>query len=32
VRIEPGRNGAGRVVIGYSSLDELDGILAKLRG
>jgi ParB family chromosome partitioning protein len=31
VRIEPTRNGAGRVVIRYSSLDQLDGILAKLR-
>ena len=30
VRIEPGRSGAGRVVIRYTSLDELDGILAKL--
>jgi ParB family transcriptional regulator, chromosome partitioning protein len=32
VRIEPTRKGAGRVVIHYSSLDQLDGILAKLRG
>jgi ParB family chromosome partitioning protein len=31
VRIEPRRNGAGRVVIGYASLDQLDGILARLR-
>ena len=31
VRIEPGRKGAGRVVIGYSSLEELDGILARIR-
>jgi ParB family chromosome partitioning protein len=31
VRIEPTRKGAGRVVIRYSSLDQLDGILAKLR-
>jgi ParB family chromosome partitioning protein len=31
VRIEPTRAGAGRVVIAYSSLDQLDGILAKLR-
>jgi ParB family chromosome partitioning protein len=31
VAIEPRRNGAGRVVIRYSSLDELDGILAHLR-
>jgi ParB family chromosome partitioning protein len=30
VRIEAGRSGAGRVVIRYNSLDELDGILAKL--
>jgi ParB family chromosome partitioning protein len=32
VRIEPITKGAGRVVIRYSSLDQLDGILAKLRG
>jgi len=31
VQIEPTRKGAGRVVIRYSSLDQLDGILAKLR-
>ncbi len=31
VRIEPTSQGAGRVVIRYSSLDQLDGILAKLR-
>jgi ParB family chromosome partitioning protein len=31
VSIEPRRNGAGRVVIGYASLDQLDGILARLR-
>ena len=31
VRIEPTRNGAGRLVIGYSSLDQLDGILARIR-
>ena len=30
VKIEPGRNGTGRVVIRYTSLEELDGILAKL--
>ncbi|HVF65177.1 MAG TPA: ParB/RepB/Spo0J family partition protein [Casimicrobiaceae bacterium] len=30
VRIEPARNGAGRVVIRYTSLEELDGILAKI--
>ena len=29
VRIEPGRKGAGRIVISYTSLDELDGILAR---
>jgi ParB family transcriptional regulator, chromosome partitioning protein len=31
IRIEPGRKGAGRLVIRYSSLDQLDGILRKLR-
>lgn len=31
VKIEPTRKGAGRLVIRYSSLDQLDGILAKLR-
>jgi ParB family chromosome partitioning protein len=31
VAIEPGRTGAGRVVISYSSLEQLDGILARLR-
>lgn len=31
VRIEPARRGAGRLVIRYSSLDQLDGILKKLR-
>jgi ParB family chromosome partitioning protein len=31
VRIEPGRDGAGRLVIGYASLEELDGILARIR-
>ena len=31
VRIEPKRRGAGRLVIDYSSLDQLDGILARLR-
>jgi ParB family chromosome partitioning protein len=31
VRIEPTRKGAGRVVIRYSSLEQLDGILKKLR-
>ncbi len=31
VSIEPKKNGAGRVVISYASLDQLDGILARLR-
>jgi ParB family chromosome partitioning protein len=31
VAIEPARGGRGRVVITYSSLDELDGLLARLR-
>jgi ParB family chromosome partitioning protein len=31
VRVEPARKGAGRVVIRYSSLEQLDGILARLR-
>jgi hypothetical protein len=31
VRIEPRRNGAGKLVISYASLAELDGIIAKLR-
>ncbi len=31
VRIRPGKKGAGQVVIEYGSLDQLDGILAKLR-
>ena len=31
VSLEVGRKGAGRLVISYSSLDELDGILAHLR-
>ncbi len=31
VTIEPRKHGAGRVVISYASLDELDGILSKLR-
>ena len=30
VKIEPRRKGAGRIVIDYSSLDQLDGIIAKL--
>jgi ParB family transcriptional regulator, chromosome partitioning protein len=31
VAIEPKKGGAGRVVISYASLDQLDGILARLR-
>jgi ParB family chromosome partitioning protein len=31
VRIESRRKGAGRITIAYSSLEQLDGILAKLR-
>ncbi|MCC7217659.1 MAG: ParB/RepB/Spo0J family partition protein, partial [Burkholderiales bacterium] len=31
VRIEPGRKGAGRIVIRYSSLEALDGILARIK-
>lgn len=31
VKIEPGRKGSGRIVIRYSSLDQLDGILARVR-
>jgi ParB family chromosome partitioning protein len=31
VTIEPRKGGAGRLVIAYSSLDQLDGIIAKLR-
>ncbi len=31
VHIESTRKGAGRVVIGYSSLEQLDGILVRLR-
>jgi ParB family chromosome partitioning protein len=31
VQIRPKKKGAGRIVIDYSSLDQLDGILAKLR-
>jgi ParB family chromosome partitioning protein len=31
VKIEPGRKGAGRIVIHYASLEQLDGILAKVR-
>jgi ParB family chromosome partitioning protein len=33
VAIEPrGRRGAGRLVVEYSSLDQLDGLIGKLRG
>ncbi|HEX7270880.1 MAG TPA: ParB/RepB/Spo0J family partition protein [Casimicrobiaceae bacterium] len=31
VRVEPTRRGGGRIVIGYSSLEQLDGILARLK-
>jgi ParB family chromosome partitioning protein len=31
VRIEPTNKGGGRIVISYSTLDQLDGILAKLK-
>lgn len=31
VSVEPGRKGAGRLVIRYASLDELDGILAHIK-
>ena len=31
VTIEPKADGAGKLIIGYSSLEQLDGILAKLR-
>jgi len=31
VRIEPRRKGAGRIVIDYRNLDQLEGILAKMR-
>jgi ParB family chromosome partitioning protein len=32
VRLEAKRGGRGRIIIDYSSLDELEGIIAKLRG
>jgi hypothetical protein len=32
VKIDAGRGGKGRVVIGYSSLEQLDGIISKIRG
>jgi len=31
VRVEATRGGAGRIVIGYATLEQLDGILAKLK-
>ena len=31
VKLEPGREGAGRIVIRYSTLDQLEGLLARLR-
>jgi ParB family chromosome partitioning protein len=31
VSIRPAKNGGGRIVIAYSSLDQLDGILAKIK-
>jgi ParB family chromosome partitioning protein len=31
VKLEPGRKGAGRIVIHYADLDQLEGILARLR-
>jgi len=31
VRIEPGRKGAGRIVIRYASLEQLDGILGRVK-
>jgi ParB family chromosome partitioning protein len=31
VRVEPSRGGAGRIVIGYSSLEQLDGLIARLK-
>jgi len=32
VRIEPGRDGKGRLTISYASLEQLDGIILKIRG
>jgi ParB family chromosome partitioning protein len=32
VRIEPGRKGAGRLVIRYASLEQLDGLVERLGG
>jgi len=31
VKIDPGRKGAGRIVIHYSSLEQLDGILTRMK-
>ena len=31
VRISPGKRGAGKLIIDYSSLDELDSLISKLR-
>ena len=31
VKIDAGRKGAGRIVIHYSSLEQLDGILARMK-
>jgi ParB family chromosome partitioning protein len=31
VRLEPGRKGAGRIVIDYATLEQLDGIVARLK-
>jgi ParB family chromosome partitioning protein len=31
VRIDPARKGAGRITIRYSTLEQLDGIVAKLK-
>ncbi len=31
VNIKPGKKGAGKLVITYSSLDQLDGILGRIR-
>ena len=31
VRINPGKRGTGKLIINYSSLDELDSLISKLR-
>jgi len=31
VKIRPGRRGTGKLIIDYSSLDQLDGLIGKLR-